>query len=159
MRKIWIIPLIILVVIVATVVVFDRGKTIHSIEKCKETKFPCIYAVVGKEKVKVINGTSTFDQEDGTTIMMGDVFPDDIDNMLDTLKVKKKDLVTLDFLNQKPNHITVFQLKDYERLDKVDIDLNTYTFTAPTTSGTFMYEIYGEYENAVVHHYLKIKVR
>ncbi|MGF7014039.1 hypothetical protein [Ornithinibacillus bavariensis] len=44
-------------------------------------------------------------------------------------------------------------------MDKVDIDLNTYTFTAPTKSGTFMYEIYGAYENAVVHHYLKIKVR
>ncbi|WP_010096561.1 hypothetical protein [Ornithinibacillus scapharcae] len=129
---------------------------VYTSANCPEGYIPCVNAIAGSSAVKVFNGTSTLNREDGS-MMMGDFFQGDIEKNLDTLKVNKSDMVTLEFINHDPNKLSVYMLEKEEKVKKVNIKQNA--FTAPDKSGTYIYEIVGEYAHGIVNHYVKVRVK
>jgi hypothetical protein len=161
MKNFWILPFLILLIIVISVIVMDGKRTIHSKEDCEDESIPCVKAISSINKVKVLNGTSSFEDniEKGTSMIIGDVSLKDLEKKFSPLKVEKEGLVTLEFVNQTPTNLSVSLLEDNKRSAEVVVDQNSYSFNAPEKTGTYLYEIYCEYENAKVYHYLKVKVK
>ncbi|WP_047985666.1 hypothetical protein [Ornithinibacillus californiensis] len=129
---------------------------VYTVDNCPETYIPCVNAFTNSDAVKAFNGTSSLTREDGS-MMFGDVFHEDIEKNLDTLKVDKNGAVTLDFITMNPDSFMVYLLDGNERVEEFESNQNT--FHAPNEKGTYVYEVFGEYNNGTVHHYLKIKVK
>lgn len=155
-RKTWSFAFIVLAIVLFTIIFVNKEDNVYSEENCLETYIPCVNAFTDKTTVKVLNGTSVLDRGGGNFIY-GDFFKGDVERAkLDMLVAEKNEVVTLEFINNKPQTITVFQLDGEER--EKEIAMTQHTFTVPNKSGTYKYELYGEYSNGTVHHYLKIKV-
>ena len=153
-KKVWFITSIVLAVSVLTILGFFNNDEVYSEKNCPKGMVSCVNAVTDKNSVKVVNGTSVYTR-DGEFIY-GDVF--DWERLLDdVLRVYKKEIITLEFFNNNLLNISGYQLDGLEREKEIDITQNT--FIAPSKSGTYTYELFGEYSNGTVHHYLKIKVK
>ena len=156
-KKIWALTFIVFAIAVFTIIFVNKDDNVYSEENCLETYIPCVNAFTDKNIVKVFNGTSSLDRGDGTSIY-ADFFKGDVDRrQLEVLKVDINEVVTLEFINKKPQSISVYQLDGNER--EKEIDITQHSFIAPDKSGIYKYELFGEYLNGNVHHYLKIKVK
>lgn len=156
-KKIWALIFIVFAIAVFTIIFVNKDDNVYSEENCLETYIPCVNAFTDKNIVKVFNGTSSLERGDGTFIS-GDFFKGDVERrQLDVLKVDRNEVVTLEFINKKPRNISVYQLDGVEKAKEINI--TQHTFIAPNKSGIYKYELFGEYSNGTVHHYLKIKVK
>ena len=153
-KKVWTLISIVFAIAVFTIIALSKDDEVYSEKNCPKGMVSCVNAVTNKNSVKVVNGTSVYTR-DGEFIH-GDVF--DWERLLDdVLKVEKNEIVTLQFFNNNPLDISGYQLDGSEREKEIDVTQNT--FNAPSKSGTYTYELFGEYSNGTVHHYLKIKVK
>lgn len=153
-KKGWALISIVFAIAVFTIIGVSKDDEVYSKKNCPKAMVSCVNAVTDKNSVKVVNGTSVYTR-DGDFIY-GDVF--DWERLLDdVLKVNKNELVTLEFFNNRLLNISGYQLDGIEREKEIAITQNT--FIAPSKSGTYTYELFGEYSNGTVHHYLKIKVK
>ncbi|GGA89782.1 hypothetical protein [Ornithinibacillus halotolerans] len=137
-----------------------KQKDVFSKDDCPDTDDPCINAVTANHAVRVFSGTSVLEieNENGQIRMTHGDFFGEIDEYLDTLEVTSNGDIMLDYINKVPEHLEVYFLdKDLERMEEVSLTKNT--FNAPNKSGTYMFEIYGKYDNGTVHHYLEVKVK
>ncbi|TAA67904.1 hypothetical protein [Planococcus salinarum] len=156
-KRIGILTFFILALSVFTIIFIDGDDGVFSEENCLETYIPCVNAFTEKEKVKVFNGTSVLDRGGGNFIY-GDFFKGSIEReQLDVLKTGKSEVITLEFINKKPDNISVYQVIGDEK--EIEIDMDKHSFIAPDKLGTYNYKLYGEYANGTVDHYLKIKVK
>lgn len=156
-KKIWASTFIVFALAVFTILFINEDDEVYSEENCLETYIPCVNAFTEQHTVKVFNGTSALDRGDGS-FGYGDFFKGDVEReQLDVLKANKNEVITLEFINKKPRNMTVYQLDDDER--EKEIKMNQYSFIVPDKSGMYKYELFGEYSNGTVQHYLKIKVK
>lgn len=156
-KKIWPLTFIVFAIAVFTIIFVNKDDNVYSEENCLKTYISCVNAFTDKNIVKVFNGTSSLERGDGSSIY-ADIFKGDVERRhLEVLKVDKNDVVTLEFINKKPRYISVYQLDEDDR--EKEIDITQHTFIAPNKSGIYKYELFGEYSNGTVHHYLKIKVK
>ncbi|WP_047984090.1 hypothetical protein [Ornithinibacillus californiensis] len=154
MRKNSILVTILLGVIIILVIALNESKSVYSVEDCQEEYSYCINAKADRNAVKVLNGTmSTLRFEADSSFEL-------LSKELDALKVGKRELITLDFINQIPTRINVYQKEGIERIAEIKVNMSEYSFMSPEESGVYIYEIYATYPLATtVHHYLKIKVK
>ena len=153
-KKVWALISIVLAIAVFTIIGINNDDEVYSEKNCPKGMISCVNAVTDKNSVKVVYGTSVYTR-DGDFIH-GDVFGD-WERRLDVLKVDKNEIVTLEFFKNNPLNISGYQLDGSER--EKEIDITQHTFIAPSKSGTYKYELFGEYSNGTVHHYLKIRVK
>lgn len=134
----------------------NHDSDVYTSANCPEAYIPCVNAIAGSSAVKVFNGTSSLNREDGS-MMMGDVFQGDIEDKLETLKVYKNAMISLEFINHDPEDLKLYMLEQDERVKEIDMDREA--FQAPDKSGTYIYEIVGEYGHGIVNHYVKVRVK
>lgn len=142
--------------VIITSVYLNKDTKVYSEANCPETNIPCVNAFTSKNKVKLFNGTVTLEREDGI-FLHGDVFKEDVERQQQVLVVEKTELVTLEFINMEPQKISVYQVGKENR--EIELDVAQHAFYAPSKSGTYNYELLGEYSNGTVHHYVKLKVK
>lgn len=156
-RKTWSFTFILFATVVFLIVFLNKDDSVYSKENCLESTISCVNAFTNKDMVKVFNGTTVIDLGEGN-FGYGDVLKGDLQReKLDVLVAEKNEVVTLEFINNKPLSINVYQLDGEERAKEITMTQDT--FTAPNTPGTYKYELFGEYSNGTVHHYVKIKVK
>lgn len=156
-KKVWLSAFFVFAIALFTIFFINKENEVYSEEKCLETHIPCLNAFSEKDKVKVINGTSALDQGNGHFVY-GDFFEGDVEReKLDVLAAEKNGVVTLEFINKEPQNMTVYQLDGEER--EKEIAMEEYSFIVPYKPGIYKYELFGEYANGTVQHYLKVKVK
>lgn len=156
-KKFWTLSFIVSAIILFAIIFVNTEDNVYSKENCLESYIPCVNAFTDEHTVKVFNGTSSLDSGDGSFVY-GDFFEGDVERAeVDVLIAEQNEVVTLEFINKKPQNISVFQLDGEEREQEIKMTQNT--FTAPNQPGTYIYELYAEYSNGNVHHYLKINVK
>ncbi len=129
------------------------NQNVYTQENCSNAFIPCVNASVGKQKVKLLNGTSSLKvggQHSETHVDL-----DTLDRQAKILKASKQDVVTLEFINKTPLSLEVYNDK-YRESETL---LNKYSFTLPDASGIYIYDILAEYSNGGVVHYLKVEVK
>lgn len=142
--------------VIITSVYLNKDSKVYSEANCPERNIPCVNAFTVKNKIKLFNGTMSLERKDGT-FMYGDVFKKEVERQQQVLVVEKNEVVTLEFINIKPLNIRVYQVGKEER--EIELDVVQHAFSAPSKSGTYNYELLGEYSNGTVHHYVKLKVK
>lgn len=157
-KRVWVIAITISSLLLIIIIGLQNIQSVYSKSDCENSDIPCVNAISDIDAVKVMNGTSTFEFDDGRTIF-GDVFEEDIKKKATNLEVKRDGEVELDFINHQPTSLSVYLLDGNERSTDIKVDSRQYSFIAPKKKGLFQYEIYAEYPNATVYHYLKITVR
>lgn len=139
-----------------TLNLYDKEKPhdLYTEEACADVAIICINARTKDNAVKVSIGSSQLDSEDGRTIM-GDSFEHDIN--METLLVEANGTITLEFIHNYPEKLTIYQLDHNERGEGKELEVPS--FQAPAKSGFYTYEIEGVYSNGHAEHYLLIKVK
>ncbi|MBS3678971.1 hypothetical protein KGF86_01985 [Ornithinibacillus massiliensis] len=138
-----------------TLNLYDKEKPhdLYTEEACVDTAIVCVNARTKNNAVKVSIGSSQLDSEEGRMIM-GDRFEHDIN--METLLIEPNGTITLEFIYNYPEKLTIYQLDHHERGEGKELELPS--FQAPAKSGYYTYEIDGVYSNGHAIHYLQIKV-